>query len=438
MASSPSLASKQAITAPQSDRDFVRVLRNHALFAGTLEPGRVLGLTAPELETRTGLSRPSISALLKRFAPILEAQDARGNLAEEGATARRWAIKPDIGVVVGAAVNSPKHANVAISDLYGRIKAREQLRLHENAEVAIDQIVAHIKRLLNRPAADVVGLGMSFAAPIQLDGGSLAPVSTPGTAWAGWELVRVREHLRAHLPGWDDLPVLLDNDANLSALTEYVWGAARPPTDRPRYKNIVYIEWSRGIGAGLILGGQLYRGEGVAGEIGHTVVNEGQASSRKPSMCPRCGHAGCLQTEVGWEAILRKGCWKAEEPYELENLQMALASAADGPSSAIGVAFRDAARLMGHVLGPIIHFLNPQMVIIGGDIGQLGYNVLRPELSASLQRYTMRPALAHAAVVPAQRKGDLALQGALALVLRHTPEDPESLLPFLRRKADLH
>ena len=340
-------------------------------------------------------------------------------------------------MVVGAAVNSPEHANVAISDLYGRIQKSEELKLHENAEVALEQIVALIKQILERPATDVVGIGMSFAAPIHRDGGSLAPVSARDSPWATWELLRIREHLRTHLPEWDDLPILLDNDANLSALTEYVWGAARPPTDRSRYKNVVYIEWSRGIGAGLILNGQLYRGESVAGEIGHTVVNEGQAG-HKPTMCPRCGHAGCLQTEVGWEAILHKGRWKAHEPYKLEDLQMALKSAADAPSSAIGLAFRDAARLMGHVLAPMIHFLNPQMVIIGGDIGQHGYNVVRSDLSDSLQRYTMRPALAHAAVVPAQRKGDLALQGSLALVLRHTPKDPESLLPFLRRKAGLH
>ena len=105
------------------------------------------------------------------------------------------------------------------------------------------------------------------------------------------------------LPGWVGvdaageaserlgLPVEVENDANLGALAEYAWGAAKGRSE------VVYIKVSSGIGAGLISGGQLQHGvSGTAGEIGHTVLAEGGP------VC-RCGNRGCLETLASSRAV---------------------------------------------------------------------------------------------------------------------------------------
>ena len=87
------------------------------------------------------------------------------------------------------------------------------------------------------------------------------------------------------------LPVSVENDANLGALAEYVWGAGRGAPD------VAYIKASSGIGAGLVIGGRLHRGVGgTAGEIGHTPYREDGA------VC-RCGNRGCLETVARADVI---------------------------------------------------------------------------------------------------------------------------------------
>lgn len=327
------------------------------------------------------------------------------------------------------------HARVAVSDLYGRI---EEVRsfgstlADETVEVAVQQI----RQLLQgRPAASVVGVGVSLATPVERDKGVIRPAVSAGPRsdiWADWEIMNVREHLRERL-GWDRVPVLMDNDANVSAVAEQIWGAGRRAhvPERPSYANIIYVEWSKGIGAGLILGGEVHRGEGVAGEIGHTVIRE----AAEATICEGCGRRGCLDTVAGWDAILRGlPDFQNQPALGQDDLRKALVSAGKPESAAAG-AFAQAATDVGLVLGPAIHFLNPQLVIIGGDIGRLGYDIVRGPLLDSLKRYTMRPARADATVTHAKLGEYTALQGAIALVLRPSPGDPDPLLAFLQRSS---
>ena len=106
------------------------------------------------------------------------------------------------------------------------------------------------------------------------------------------------------LPGWaglnaaDELserlgmPVAVDNDANLGALAEISFGAGRG------LKDVIYVMVSSGIGAGIVLGGQLHRGvTGLAGELGHVLVRSDGA------VC-RCGNRGCLETVASTDAVL--------------------------------------------------------------------------------------------------------------------------------------
>jgi len=416
--------------APPSEAEFLRALRDRALASVDLLDARpVRGYTPAELEAHSGLSRPSVTGLLKRLKPVLEAQDAEGAPTGHADQTRRWALDPAAGVVIGVEIGGQDHAWVATSDLFGRLAEVRPLNASASADATLDQAVGHIRELLGeRPVTDIAGVGMSLASPIER--GRALTRTADDSPWVDWQLMSVREHLRARL-GWDDVPFRLDNDANLSALAEHVWGASRASrlADRPPYRNVVYLEWSRGIGAGLILEGELYRGDGLAGELGHTVIGDGD------ERCGRCGHAGCLELAAGWDAVLRRLPEYGEGARLREHdLRAALRRAAELGSDAER-AFARAATALGRVVGPAIHLLNPQLVIVGGDVGRLGYDVVKGPLMRSLIEHTLRPALADVTVVGPRLPDYAALRGAIALILRGDRDHPGALLAFLQRKA---
>lgn len=430
---------------PPSEGEFIRVLRDHALSlvdvsrrGDDVTPLSIPGLSMGELQELCRLSRPSIVQLLRRFGPVLEHQDADGRpISKGGDHPRRWAIDPNAGAVLILEVGQ-ELAQVAKCDLYGRVRGRRRLRAAPTADETIADAVMQLKQLLHdQEPTDVVGVAVSLAAPVEQGRGirtgtyALASALETDPPWDDWELMTVREHLRDRL-GWDSVPVVLENDANLSALAEYVWGAGRPSPlrDHRPYTNVVYVEWSRGIGAGLILNCELYRGEGVAGEIGHTVIYD----DNRGKTCDRCGNTGCLETVAGWEAILSgRGGSTTPAHVTLRDLDATTARARETGSEEAKL-FGDAARQLGRVLGPLIHVLNPQLVIIGGDVGRRAYDVISGPLRTSLKQHTMRPALQDVSVV-GPRLADAALLGAAAIVLRSASDEPDRLLAFLQRKS---
>src|SRR6202012_4358449 len=104
----------------------------------------------------------------------------------------------------------------------------------------------------------------------------------------GWIGMTAEAEMRRRL----EIPVMVDNDANLGALAEAAFGAGRSAGD------LVYLKVSSGIGAGLILNGRLYRGAGgLAGELGHVLVDP-------DGIVCRCGNRGCLETVAGTGALV--------------------------------------------------------------------------------------------------------------------------------------
>jgi predicted NBD/HSP70 family sugar kinase len=199
-------------------------------------------------------------------------------------------------------------------------------------------------------------------------------------------------------------------------------GRGEPARSRRKtYRHAIYVEWSHGIGAGLILDGELYRGAGIAGELGHTIVVD------DAPRCPRCGNPGCLDSLAGWEAI-------SAEIEGAPDLSSALGMARSGHAGARR-AFEDAAERMGRALGPLITVLNPELVIFGGSVGQQGYDVIKSPLLHALKRFTMRPALKDVEVVAALLHDRTVLRGAMALVLRAGKGGADPLVSYLQRRA---
>ncbi len=260
-------------------------------------------------------------------------------------------------------------------------------------------------------------------------------VSFGGPVYAPEGLVR----LSYHVPGWENTPladwlqaelnapVAVDNDANMAALGEFRFGAGQG------CQHVLYATISTGIGGGWILNGQLYAGaDGLAGEIGHLMVQPGGF------LCP-CGRRGCLEAEASGPAMVhrarlylakKKGKANLERSRRAEHsgrgkrllqlaegdpdkitAQMISQAAAEGDKLSQKV-IRESAERLGLGLAGAITLMNPDRVVLGGGVTQSGerwWQIVRDTARAQT------PSEISVEIVPAALSDDAPLWGAVAL-----------------------
>jgi len=349
-------------------------------------------ISRADIARATGLSRSTVSSLVAD----LQADGLVVETGEPGAARGAQGGRPPIllafDAAAGAAVGidfGHSHLRVAVSDLSSSILAEHSVPLdtdHEARE-GLDAAVALVNDTLAEagvPRERVIGAGLGLPGPVHQGTGFVeSPSILPG--WAGLgAAAEMRERL--------ELPVIVDNDANLGALAEAAFGAGRSASD------LVYVKVSSGIGAGLILDGRLYRGAlGVAGELGHVVVEPGGAQCR-------CGNRGCLETVANTGALL-----PGRSPRDV------LDGARAGDEECCAAIAR-AGDAIGRAAAMLLNVLNPQLVVVGGELAGAG-DLLLDGVRARVGAEAL-PASAEAARVVAGVLGDRAqVLGAIALVV---------------------
>lgn len=192
-------------------------------------------------------------------------------------------------------------------------------------------------------------------------------------------------------------PVVLDNTANLAALGELKCGALQG------VQHGVYIKVSHGVGAGLILGGELFRGSaGTAGEIGHLTIDE------NGPVC-RCGNRGCLETYIGADA-LRDALATSHGSMGLRDI---IGRALDGDPGCRRV-LGDAGRHLGVAVAGLVNLVNPEVIILGGQLSKVGSIITDPMLAA-LERCAIPSAAASVTLRRPELDADADVVGALAV-----------------------
>jgi predicted NBD/HSP70 family sugar kinase len=243
----------------------------------------------------------------------------------------------------------------------------------------------------------VIGAGVAVSAPVRSD----APGFVSEVIFPAWAEINAAEILAERL----GVPVQIGNDANLGALAEATFGSGRGR------RNIVYVMLSEGIGGGVIIDGRIYTGQtGAAGELGHIVVNpDGQ-------VC-RCGNRGCLATVAGGAALTAALRQSHGPDITLDEL---IGLAHDGDSGA-GRLIADAGQAVGRVLASMCSLLDPELVIIGGELAPAGEPLLE-SIRSSLDRW-ISPASGHKyEVVGGQLGAKAEVLGAIALAMTHVPD----------------
>ena len=196
--------------------------------------------------------------------------------------------------------------------------------------------------------SQIVGVGVALPGPIDRRSGKIgSEVILPD--WAGVQAQReLSRRLERH--------VEVDNDANLGALAEASFGAGRG------LENIVYLMLGSGIGAGLVLDGRVHRGAaGLAGELGHVQVRTDGA------VC-RCGNRGCLETVAGERALAALLRPRLGRDVTVRDLIELIDTGDLGATRLVN----DAGRAIGRVLADLCNALNPEAIIVGGELSRSG------------------------------------------------------------------
>ncbi|NJN55785.1 MAG: ROK family protein [Anaerolineae bacterium] len=248
------------------------------------------------------------------------------------------------------------------------------------ASAALDLVHDLIAQLHSQTAAPILGIGLGTPGLVDTERGIVRNAVN-----LGWHDLPMRALLEAQY----DLPVYVGNDSHVAALASYSYD----PHDTA---NLVLIKAGRGIGAGIVLGGQLYVGDGFgAGEIGHVrVVEEGELCS--------CGNRGCLETVASIRGILQQIAAQTGQPAP--TWEEVLQAAAQGDSS-VQAVLQQAGVHMGTAVAHLIGILNVEQIVIAGQLTRAGEPFLAGIRTAVNQRVlpamapTPRSAIPHSAMI---------------------------------------
>lgn len=366
-------------------------------------------LTRAEIGLATGLSRTSVSGLvgeLRRHGLLDDVRD-RDTVQTGGRPAALVALTPAAGLAVGVDVGRT-HLRVVVADLGHRVVAEGVRRFDVDgrAEAALDAAADLVREQLAAAGhGDVAGVGLGIPAPLDRVGRVGSSNILPG--WLGrLPAEELGERLGA--------PVTTTNDANLGALAEALWGAGRG------HRLVVYVKLATGIGAGIVDDGRIFGGaSGTAGEIGHTTVSDVGA------VC-RCGNRGCLEMLAGGPALVAQLAYSG---LQVSGIAELVRLAREGDPGCRRV-LTDAGDHIGLALANLVNLVNPEVVVVGGELGTSG-ELLLGSLRARVERNAVAPAAACVRVVPAQLGDRAEALGAALLVLREPTRNGEAVMTRL-------
>jgi predicted NBD/HSP70 family sugar kinase len=349
----------------------LRAINDRAALELLLEHGQ---LSRPQLGAMIGLSKPTASQLLARLEATGLVVQAGLHESKRGPGAQLYAINPRAAYVAGLDV-TPQRMDVAIADITGRIVAEHVLVTGRVAP----GLVGRVRKAIEG-AAGQVGLDLASLRQVVIGTPGAIDPSTGELAYArhlpGWHTPGVVDELRADL----GVPLDVENDVNLAAIAELWEGQASAS------ENFVLLWASEGLGLAIVLNGELHRGAtGGAGEVGYMPV-PGYPLTRNLG---RGGHGG-FQGTAGASAVVplaRAHGIRARKAAD------AVERAAADPGAHRAFLDELATRLATG-LSAIVAVLDPELIVLTGDIVLAGGETLRRLVEAELHTLALpRPRL---------------------------------------------
>jgi len=341
------------------------------------------GISRVELSRQLQITRAAITEIVNDLLAtglVREVDDPHTG----GRHAISLEVNPDLGKVLGIDLGAT-HATLLLSDFSARVLSDQEIRININdgPEKILPLLEEYIQAMLTESKTslqEIRAVGVGVPGPVISSAGTVG--SPP--IMRGWDGYPIYDRFSRFF----GCPVTLNNDAELGALGEWAYGAGRGET------NLVYVKVGTGIGSGLLLNGQIYRGAtGSAGEIGHITIEE------NGPLCS-CGNRGCLEALAGGRAIARCACeavmngqrtqLSAIKPPQSIQASDVINAARNGDLVAQNIV-SDAGAHLGTAIASLVNLFNPGMVVVGGRVSQMGDLFLEP-VRATVQRRSLAAA----------------------------------------------
>jgi glucokinase-like ROK family protein len=369
-------------------------------------------LSKKEISEITGFSRTTVSNSVNSLIEKETILQAGLSTSSGGRPSTIYKLNDKKGLLLGVDIGATS------LDLLGTTLSGKRLFRHSEHAVigdGPDLILRRICDLLHdlleikNITDNILGIGIGVPGPVDFNSGMV--VSPP--IMPGWDQYPIIEFMSQEFP---DTLVVVDNDVNIMAIGEHAIGKA------VGIDNFIYVKIGTGIGAGIILNNQIFRGsEGCAGDIGHICVD------KNGPICS-CGNIGCLESLAGGNAISRiaeKATFEGKSSELLSeklNKSTGTLSAKDvGQAAQEGDQFsieliRECGFLIGDVLSSLVNFMNPQMIVLGGGVSNFGGFFLSTIRQTILNR-SLPLATKNLEVVFSAIPNDVGVVGAINLVM---------------------
>jgi predicted NBD/HSP70 family sugar kinase len=381
----------------------------HIAAAEPVSRARIAAATSLTKTTVSSLVDDLVSArLVTELGP-----EARGAI---GRPASALALNRTGYVGIGLEINVDYIA-VCVANLVGEVRYL-RTRPRDNRGQSPAKVLGRAVRmtrtaigLAEAAQLTVAGLAVAVPGPVETDRGLLRLAPN-----LGWVDVPVAEILADRLDT-HDLAVVVDNEANLAALGELWFGGHEDLDD------FIHVSGEIGVGGGIVIGGELFRGvRGFAGEIGHVVVEPDGPRCR-------CGARGCLEQLAGQEAILRAAGVAGAAGTSLGQPRGSVAellarARAGDPETLRAVA--SAGRALGLALAATVNLVDPGTVVLGGLYASLE-PWLREPLLAELSERAITQRWSPARVLASRLGPNAAVRGATGAVVKRVLADPSAI-----------
>ena len=345
----------------------------------------------------TALQRSTVSA-------IVDCLQNEGLVEEVGAGESTGGRPPTLlklrtagAIAIGVSI-TPSHVTIATCDLAGRILQQCEFPIDPDSNKTLQQIIDCINDFRTHDGAAIESVGVSL--PGLIDPSTGTAIYVPYFHWRDLPVAKI-------LSSGISLPVTIDNDANAMALAELWFG--RPEITDAR--DFIVILVAEGVGTGIIIDGQVYRGErGAAGEFGHMIVG-----TEAPVACS-CGNYDCWEAFSSERAAVARYKSLTGRANNRRNLDFptlidrALANEAQAKQ-----ALAETARYLGIGISNLVVGFSPEVVIVGGQIAR-AWSLIEEALGETIER-SVRRGLPSARILASTLDKEPTLMGALSLVL---------------------